>query len=86
MVEIEKMKEAGMTPMQIIVASTINAATVSGMETKLGTLQPGKIADVLVLDGNPLEDIQALTHIKMVIHPGKVIRDKGLLGASQPVA
>lgn len=75
MYEIEKMAEAGMTPMQIIVASTLNAAVVCGMEREIGTLQPGKIADVLVLDGNPLEDIQALTHIKMVIHLGEVIRD-----------
>jgi len=84
MYEIEKMAEAGMTPMQIIVASTMNAAVVCGKETEIGALQAGKIADVLVVTGNPLEDIQAMTHIKMVIHLGEIIRNEGLLEADQP--
>jgi imidazolonepropionase-like amidohydrolase len=74
MFEIQTMSQAGMTPMQIIVASTKNAAHVSNAEKDLGTLEAGKIADVLVVDGNPLEDLQALTMIQMVIHNGVIIR------------
>jgi imidazolonepropionase-like amidohydrolase len=72
--EIEQMSRAGMTPMQIIVAGTKNGAVVSGMDDQLGTLEIGKIADVLVVSGNPLDDLQNLTSIRMVIHNGTVIR------------
>jgi imidazolonepropionase-like amidohydrolase len=75
MYEIEKMSEAGMTPIQIIEAATQNAAHVLGIEDEVGTLEAGKFADVLVVSGNPLEDLQALTDIRMVIHNGTIIRD-----------
>jgi imidazolonepropionase-like amidohydrolase len=73
--EIDLMQQAGMTPMQIIVAATRNAATVCNLGDELGTLQAGKIADVLVVNGDPLEDMQALTRVRLVIHNGQVIRD-----------
>ncbi|HWT82586.1 MAG TPA: amidohydrolase family protein, partial [Candidatus Methylomirabilis sp.] len=73
--EIGRMAEAGITPMQIIVASTSHAAHVCDLEQELGTLEPGKIADVLVVGGDPLADLQALTDVRMVIHGGQVIRD-----------
>jgi imidazolonepropionase-like amidohydrolase len=75
MYEVEQMSQAGMTPMQIITASTQNAAIVSGIDTQVGTLEAGKVADVLVLSGNPLDDLQNLTNIRMVIHNGVIIRD-----------
>jgi imidazolonepropionase-like amidohydrolase len=74
--EIELMQKAGMTPMQIIVAGTKNGAHVCNLDHELGTLEAGKIADVLVVDGDPLEDIHALTNIRMVLHNGVVIRDE----------
>jgi imidazolonepropionase-like amidohydrolase len=76
MYEIEQMTKAGMTPMQIVVASTLNAAHVSNLEKELGTLEPGKIADLLVIYGDPLEDLQALQKVRLVIHEGVVIRDE----------
>lgn len=75
MYEIEMMSQGGMTPMQIVEASTKNAAHVIGLEKELGTLEAGKIADVLVVRDNPLADLQALTHVRLVIHDGAVIRD-----------
>lgn len=57
------MSEAGMTPMQIIVAATKNAAQVSNMEQDLGTLEVGKIADVLIVKSDPLQDLQALNNV-----------------------
>jgi imidazolonepropionase-like amidohydrolase len=71
--ELEMMQAAGMTPMQIVVAATRNAAYVCNLEHELGTLEPGKIADVLVIDGDPLADLGALATIRLVIHNGVVI-------------
>jgi len=72
--EIELMQEAGMTPMQIIVAATQNAARVCNLDRELGALEPGKIADVFVVNGDPLQDIRALAQVRLVIHNGTVIR------------
>jgi imidazolonepropionase-like amidohydrolase len=72
--ELALMQEAGMTPMQIILAATRNAAHVCRLDHELGTLEPGKLADVLVVDGDPLEDLQALTRVRLVIHDGVIIR------------
>ncbi len=74
--EIELMAEAGMTPMQIIVAATKNAATVCGLDRELGTLEPGKLADVLVVDGDPLTDVHALTQTRLVLRDGVIIMQK----------
>jgi len=71
--EIEWMQEAGMTPMQIIVAATRNGARSCDMVNELGTLEPGKLADVLVVDGNPLADVHALTKVRLVLREGKSI-------------
>jgi len=73
--EIRWMQEAGMTPMQIIVAATKNAAYLCNLEDKIGTLERGKIADLLIVDGNPLEDIDVLLKVRMVIHDGEIIRE-----------
>jgi imidazolonepropionase-like amidohydrolase len=75
MVEIEAMHEAGMSPMHIIVAATQNAAHVCNLEDDIGTLEAGKYADILIVDADPLTDIQALGRIQWVIHDGIVIRE-----------
>ncbi|HEX9971454.1 MAG TPA: amidohydrolase family protein, partial [bacterium] len=74
--EIKWMLGAGMTSMQVIVAATKNAAHVCNLEDELGTLEVGKKADVLVVNGNPLEDIDALLNVRMVIHGGEIIREE----------
>jgi enamidase len=73
--EIELMLLGGMTPMQIIVAATQNAARVCNLENELGVLAPGMLADILVVRGNPLEDLHALEEVLLVIHEGVVIRE-----------
>jgi imidazolonepropionase-like amidohydrolase len=72
--ELTRMHEAGMTPMQIIVASTKNAAHGWGLEEELGTLEEGKLADILVVGADPLKNLSALTQVQLVIHSGQVIR------------
>jgi imidazolonepropionase-like amidohydrolase len=69
----------GMSPMQAIVTSTKNCAETLHMEHKLGTLEPGKSADVLVVDGDPLKNIRLLqekNNILMVMKGGAVCVDK----------
>lgn len=83
MTEIRLMAEAGMTPMQIIVAATLNSAGVSNLERDLGTLEQGKIADVLVVEGDPLSDLDALLDVRLVIHEGTIIRND-LQGTTPP--
>jgi imidazolonepropionase-like amidohydrolase len=72
--EIEWMQEAGMTPMQIIVAATRNSARSCDMERILGTLEAGKLADIIVVDGDPLADVKALTNTRLVLREGKFIK------------
>jgi imidazolonepropionase-like amidohydrolase len=75
--EMQLMEEGGMTPMQIIVSGTKNSAHVCGLGHELGTLERGKIADLIVVDGDPLEDLSVLKHdLVMVVHNGVVIRDE----------
>ncbi len=74
MTEIRLMRRAGMTRMQIIIAATKNAAHVCNLDKDLGTLEQGKIADVLVVKGDPLKNLSALTKTAYVIHGGVVIR------------
>jgi len=68
------MQEAGMSPSEIIIAATKNAAEVCGIGQELGTLEPGKIADILVIDGDPLQDLANLSKVRLVIKEGVVIR------------
>ena len=65
-IEMEMMAKAGMTPAQTIAAATGGAARVMHLDSKLGTLQPGKWADFVVLDANPLTDIKNLRQIAAV--------------------
>ena len=71
--EIELMHKAGMTPMQIIVAATKHSSEVCRLDHLLGTLEVGKLADVLVVKGNPLRDLAVLGNVQLVVHHGVVI-------------
>lgn len=70
--EVKKMKEAGMSNMDIIVSGTLNAAHVCDRDKELGSLEAGKIADILVVGGKPLENIEDLQNTYMVIHNGQI--------------
>jgi imidazolonepropionase-like amidohydrolase len=69
--EMELMAEAGLTPMQILVTATSGAAKVMKLDTLLGTLEPGKAADLLVLSDNPLTDIRNMRTIESVWIAGR---------------
>jgi imidazolonepropionase-like amidohydrolase len=71
--ECASLNEAGLSPMQVIQAATKTGAELLGMEAQIGTLEVGKVADFIALDGNPLEDISALEKIGWVIKNGQVV-------------
>lgn len=71
--EVSLMKDAGMSNMDIIIAATKNASIVCGMDKEIGTVEEGKKADLLIVEGNPLEDINVLSKTKMVIHNGSIM-------------
>ena len=73
--EIKWMQKAGMTPMQIILAATKNSAYVCRRAGTLGTLELGKFADVLVVDGDPRHALEALSNVRLVIHRGVIINE-----------
>ena len=75
--EIQAMRDAGMTPMQIIVAATHDAAYICRLADVLGTLELGRLADILVVNGDPLRNLDALQDVQLVIHDGVVIRNEG---------
>lgn len=65
----------GMTPMQVIVAATQTNANVLGRASELGTLEPGKLADIILVDGDPLTYLSDMRNIRGVILNGEVVRD-----------
>jgi imidazolonepropionase-like amidohydrolase len=75
--ELSYMVQAGMTPMQAIVASTRAAASLLGMADDLGTVEAGKRADLILVEGDPLEDVAAVAdpaRIKFVMKDGAVYK------------
>lgn len=73
MSEFVAMQEHGVTNSEILLAATINAARALAMDSVLGTLEPGKLADIIVVNGNPLEDINAMANLRYVIVGGHVL-------------
>jgi len=73
--EMEMMVKAGMTPLQTLVAATGGAARVMKLDERLGTLEPGKWADFLVLSANPLTDIRNLRQIDAIWIAGRRLKN-----------
>jgi imidazolonepropionase-like amidohydrolase len=72
--EFTYMTRYGMTPMQAIRAATSSAARLLDMDTQLGSIEAGKLADLVVVPGNPLSDITVMEHVRFVMKDGKVVR------------
>jgi imidazolonepropionase-like amidohydrolase len=76
LLEIEFLARCGLGPHGAIIAATRNAAELCHVEDRLGTVEPGKIADLIVVADNPLEDIHYLRRLWLVIKNGRVVVDK----------
>ena len=68
------MVKYGMTPMQAIQAATANAADLLGHSTEIGSIKPGKYADIIAVSGDPLADIRELENVKFVMKDGKIYK------------
>lgn len=71
--EISLLGEAGLTPMQIITAATLTGARICRLDHELGTIETGKIADLFVVEGDPLTDINNLQSVKFVMKDGRIV-------------
>lgn len=85
--ELQRFVAAGFTPMEALQTATLNPAEFLGMEERLGTIEKGKLADLVLLDANPLEDIRNTQKISAVIVNGRYLSranlDEMLAGAEK---
>jgi imidazolonepropionase-like amidohydrolase len=70
------MVQYGMTPMQAIQAATVNAADLLGWKDLVGTIEPGKYADLIAVAGDPLSDVHALENVGFVMKGGEVVKNE----------
>ena len=72
--EIKFMVEGGLSPMQALQTATINPAQLSRVDDRLGTVEQGKLADLIVVEGDPLTNLDALHDLRLIMKGGKIIR------------
>jgi imidazolonepropionase-like amidohydrolase len=70
--EMQLMVDAGLTPLQVLRTATVNGAMVMGLEGKAGTIAPGMLADLVVLDADPLADVANASRVHRVVHDGRL--------------
>jgi imidazolonepropionase-like amidohydrolase len=78
-VELQTFVDAGLTPFQALQTATVNAARALGVEDQLGTIEPGKLADLSFLASDPLADIRNTRDIRRVMRGGRVFTVAELL-------
>jgi len=74
-IEFEWMTRYGMSPLEAIRSATVNAADLLNWSDDLGSIEPGKFADLIAVDNNPLNDIKQLEQVKFVMKGGEVVRN-----------
>ncbi len=70
--EMWMLNEGGMPPLEVLRAATLNGAEYLGLDQDLGSIEPGKLADLVVLDGDPLQDIRATSRVRWVLRNGRL--------------
>jgi ribosome-associated protein YbcJ (S4-like RNA binding protein) len=76
--------EAGFTPFQALQTATVNTAALLNVQKDLGTIEPGKLADLVIVEGNPLVNIRDTMRVRKVIRDGEVIALEDLLSPPKP--
>jgi len=74
--EFELMHEAGMPALETIQAATLHAADLLGQSSQMGTIEEGKMADIVAVEGNPSEDIRSMSKVKFVMKEGKIYKSE----------
>jgi imidazolonepropionase-like amidohydrolase len=70
------MNEGGMPPLETIRCATLNAAEVLGQSAQFGTIEKGKLADIVAVEGDPSKDIHVMGKVKFVMKEGKVYKNE----------
>lgn len=76
--ELAEMVKAGLTPMEALQTATVNPAEYFGKRDSMGTVEKGKLADLVLLDGNPLESIENVRKVSAVVMNGRLFDRKAL--------
>jgi imidazolonepropionase-like amidohydrolase len=84
--EMRLMADAGLTPLQVLRSATFTAARTMGLEGRAGEVEAGRVADLVVLDANPLEDVGNLAKVHATIKAGEVYGPAALLESIRPAA
>lgn len=71
--ELDYLSEAGLTNRDVLASATRIGARILGMDDKLGTIETGKIADILVVAGDPVADLKALRAVRYVVADGRIV-------------
>jgi imidazolonepropionase-like amidohydrolase len=74
--EFAVMVQLGLTPLQAIQSATVNDADLLGWSDKVGTIEPGKWADIIAVDGDPLADVTTLERVRFVMKGGEVVKNE----------
>lgn len=74
--EFGALVRGGMSPLDALRAATVNGAELLGMGSETGTIEPGKFADIIAVNGDPLRDIQAMSQVVFVMKGGEVIKSE----------
>ncbi len=77
------MVKYGMTPMQAIQSATTNAADLLGHSNEIGSIKPGKYADLVAVGGDPMKDISVLESVEFVMKEGKIYKRDGAAGCQK---
>ncbi len=74
--EFELLVKFGMPPVEALKAATVNAADLLGLSSEVGTIEPGKSADIIAVAGDPLTDVKVLKNVAFVMARGEVVKDE----------
>lgn len=74
--EVEALVKGGMTPLQALQAATLNGAALLNWSDRIGTIEPGKFADIIAIDGDPIQDINAIEKVVFVMKDGAVFKNE----------
>ena len=76
MANLEALRAQGLPALDVIRAATISAAELLGVSSKVGSIEAGKLADVIAVDGDPLTDMTVLERVKFVMKKGVIVKNE----------
>ena len=71
---LQAYQDAGMPPLEVLRAATVNAAALLGRADRIGSIETGKLADIIAVEGDPLKDVKDLQRVRFVMKAGEVVR------------